>query len=127
MILDNQKAVYDKDGLDYNPLKKQKFLKNIFVNSSSNKFSNITCFKYDKVGHKSYIYFSRKSENSNVRKIWVPKGTIVTNPKGSKLAWVPKVKTWFYVCRYVLHPKQRSESSILIAGAQDTWSVMSLN
>ena len=45
MILDNQKAVCDKVGLGYNALKKQKFLKNIFMNSSSNKFLNITCFK----------------------------------------------------------------------------------
>ena len=93
MILDNRKVIYDKAGFGYNPLKKQKFLTNIFVNSSSNKFSNITCFKYGKVGHKSYTYFFSKSENSNMKKIWVPKGTIVTNQKGPKKTWIPKVKT----------------------------------
>ena len=69
MILENQKAMYDKAGLGYNPLKKQKYLKNIYVNSSSNKFSNITCFKCGRVEHKSYTYFSNKSVNSNVKKI----------------------------------------------------------
>ena len=73
MILDSQKIIYDKVGLGYNPLKKQKFLKNIYANSSSNKFLNITFFKYGKVGHKSYTCFSNKSKNSNVKKIWVPK------------------------------------------------------
>ena len=79
MILENQKVVYDKAGLGYNPLKKQKYLKNIYVNSSSNKFSNITCFKCGRVGHKSYTCFSNISVYSNVKKIWVPKGTIMTN------------------------------------------------
>ena len=69
MILDNQKAIYDKVDLRYNPLNKQKFLKNIFVNSSYNKFSNITCFKCGRIGYKSYSYFSNKSENFNVKKI----------------------------------------------------------
>ena len=81
MILDSQKAVYDKISLGYNPLKKQKFLKNIYANSSSNKFLNTTCFKCGKVGYKSYTCFPNKSENSNVKKIQVPKGTTVTNQK----------------------------------------------
>ena len=93
MILDNQKVIYDKADLGYNPLKKQKFQKNIFINSSCNKFLNITYFKCGKVGHKSYSYFFNKSENSNVKKIWVPKGTIMTNLKGPKKTWIPKVKT----------------------------------
>ena len=84
MILDNQNAIYDKAGLGYNPLKKQKFLKNIFVNSSYNKFSYITYFKYGRIGHKFYSYFSNKSKNFNVKKIWVPKETIMTNQKGPK-------------------------------------------
>ena len=33
MIFENQKAIYDKAGLGYNPLKNKKFLKNIFINS----------------------------------------------------------------------------------------------
>ena len=73
MNLENQKAMYDKAGLGYKPLKKQKYLKNIFVNSSSNKFSNITYIKCGRVGYKSYTCFSNKSKNSNVKKIWVPK------------------------------------------------------
>ena len=91
MILDNQKAVYDKAGLGYNLLKKQKFLKNIYVNYSSNKSTNITCFKCGRIGHKSYTCL--KSANTTIKKIWVPKGTILTNLKGPKKAWVPKTET----------------------------------
>ena len=69
MILKNQKVIYDKASLGYNPLKKQKFLKNIYVNSSNNKFSNITCFKYGKIGHKSYTCLSNKFLNFNTKKI----------------------------------------------------------
>ena len=91
MILDNQKAIYDKAGLGYKPLKKQKFLKDIYVSYSSNKSTNITCFKYGRIEHKSYSCFINKY--ANTKNIWVPKGTILTNLKGSKKAWVPKTET----------------------------------
>ena len=93
MIIDSQKAIYDKVGLGYNTLKKQKFLKNIFVNISIRKLSNITCFKCGKVGHKVYSCLSNKFDDRNVKTIWVSKETIMTNSKGPKLAWVPQVKT----------------------------------
>ena len=57
------------------------------------KLPNITFFKYGKVGHKAYTCLSNKFVDRNIKKIWVPKETIVTNSKGSKLAWIPKVKT----------------------------------
>ena len=91
MILDNQKAIYDKAGLGYKPLKKQKFLKDIYVNYSSYKSTNITCFKCGRIGHKSYTCLINKY--ANTKKIWVPKGTILTNLKGPKKAWVPKTET----------------------------------
>ena len=58
MIINSQKAIYDKVGLGYNTLRKQKFLKNIFANAS--KLPNITCFKCGKVGHKAYTCLSNK-------------------------------------------------------------------
>ena len=58
-----------------------------------NKLSNIICFKCSKIGYKAYVCLSNKFISTNVKKIWVSKGTIMTNLKGSKLAWVPKVKT----------------------------------
>ena len=91
MIFDNQKAIYDKAGLGYKPLKKQKFLKDIYVNYSSNKSTNTSCFKCGRIGHKSYTCLINKY--ANTKKIWVPKGTILTNLKGPKKAWVPKTET----------------------------------
>ena len=91
MILENQKAIYDKAGLGYKPLKKQKFLKDIYANYSSKKPTNITCFKCGRIGHKSYTCLINKY--ANTKKIWVPKGTILTNLKGPKKAWVPKTET----------------------------------
>ena len=57
------------------------------------KLSNITCFKCGKIGHKAYTCLSNKPIDTNIKKIWISKGTIVTNSKGPKLTWVPKVKT----------------------------------
>ena len=57
-----------------------------------NKLSNITCSKCGKIGHKAYECLSNKFVSTNVKKIWISKETIMTNPKRPKLAWVPKVK-----------------------------------
>ena len=54
-ILITQKAIFDKAGIGYNFLRKQKFFKNIFSKTSfDNHF--ITCFKCNKVGHKISKY-----------------------------------------------------------------------
>ena len=58
-----------------------------------NKLSKIIYFKCGKIGHKAYACLSNKFVSTNVKKIWVPKRFIVSNPKKFKLAWVPKVKT----------------------------------
>ena len=94
-------------------------MKNIFVNAT--KLSNIIYFKWGKVGHKAYTCLLNKFDDRNIKRIWISKGTIVTNSKGPKLAWIPKVKIWSHVCRCVLHPKQQKENGILIVDAQDTW------
>ena len=56
------------------------------------KLPNITYFKYGKIGHKAYACMSNKFVGINSKKIWILKGTIVTNSKRSMLAWVPKIK-----------------------------------
>ena len=72
-----------------------KVVKKIEKVSTRNKSAvlEIKCFKCGKVGYKAYACLLNKSVSTNVKKIWVPKGTIVTNLKRPKLAWVPKVKT----------------------------------
>ena len=80
-------TVFNKTGLGYKSQKKQKFFKNFFVLAST----TITCFCYEKSRHKAYNCLHRKS--NILKKIWIPKETIVTNPKGSKMTWVPKLKT----------------------------------
>lgn len=85
IILNSQRAVYNRAGLGYNLRERQKFLKNIYVHADDS--TKITCFKCEKLGHKAYTCHTH-----NVRKIWVPKGTILTNPRGPKKAWVPKSK-----------------------------------
>ena len=57
--------------------KKQKLLKNFNIPASFN-------FSY-KCGFNAYP--------SRLRKVWVPKGTIITNHKGPKKVWVPKMST----------------------------------
>ena len=60
-------------------------MRNFFVPASS----QITYYACGKQGHKAYNCDKRKFNNS--KKVWVPKGTI-TNPKGSKMAWISKIK-----------------------------------
>ena len=69
MIIDCQKAVYDKARLGNNTLRKQKFLKNIFVNAFTRKLSNITCSRCGKVGRKAYSCLSNKFDTRNIKKI----------------------------------------------------------
>ena len=61
MLLNNQRAVFNKAGLGYNSQKKQKFFKNFFTPAST----AITCFICKKLGHKSYSCSQRKSITMN--------------------------------------------------------------
>ena len=80
MILNNQKGIFDKAGLGFKPNSKQRFLKNFFTPASTS-FNHAFCFKCGKIGHKAYACKSRVSNAKSMRKIWVPKGTNVTNCK----------------------------------------------
>ncbi|GAV64963.1 hypothetical protein CFOL_v3_08478, partial [Cephalotus follicularis] len=58
--------------------------------SSSDKLDKIVSCKYcDKVGHASSNCWHRKY-SIQVKKVWVPKGTFLTNLKRPKVTWVPK-------------------------------------
>ena len=83
-MIKNQKAIFDKVGLGYRYYDKQKAIKNLYKKSSKD---NLTCFHYGKVGHRSYTC---RTKNTNVKQVWIIKGTINTNPKGPKIDWVPK-------------------------------------
>ena len=87
LLLNNQRTVFDKAGLGFKTQRKQKFFKNFFVPAST----SFSCYCCGMIGHKAYQCVHRKINNFN--KVWVPKGTTTTNPKGSKMTWVPKVKT----------------------------------
>ena len=50
----NQKVVYDRGGLGYNSLRKQKLLKNMFIGPMSKKYS-VTYFKCNNIWHKFLI------------------------------------------------------------------------
>ncbi|GAV65755.1 hypothetical protein CFOL_v3_09269 [Cephalotus follicularis] len=59
---------------------------------------NISCNNRGKLGHVSTTCFYKvnimyDSNFMRMKKNWVPKGTIVTNPKGPKISWVPQTKT----------------------------------
>ena len=66
MILNNQKAIYDKASIGYKPNNKQKLLKKFFTKSSSSYTnSHITYFNCDRVGHKAHVCNLRKFSNEN--------------------------------------------------------------
>ena len=87
MLLNNQRAVFNSTGLGYKSKQKQNYFKNFFIPVSS----IIACVCCDKFGHKAYHCLYRNS--NSLKKVWISKGTILTNPKGSKMTWVPKLKT----------------------------------
>ena len=63
--------IFDKAGIGYNLLRKQKFLKNVFT-KSQNHDRNITCCRRNKIGHKYIeckIINASKISNSSKAKI----------------------------------------------------------
>ena len=92
MILNNQRAVFNRAGLGYKPKNKQKLLSNFFVKAGESKIKNTTCFCCGKIGHKANVCDHRKVEAKRKnKKVWVPKGTNITNHEGPKKTWVPKI------------------------------------
>ncbi|GAV77408.1 zf-CCHC domain-containing protein [Cephalotus follicularis] len=92
-MLDNllglQRCVFDKAGLGYEEMNYVKHFSNLFVKKVEPK---ISCNYCGKLGHVSTSCFHRKNfVFGNSKKVWVPKGTTLTNPQGPKFIWVPKV------------------------------------
>ena len=91
------------NGLKYVPKNsiQKSFKPNISISASfkaskhaSFKNDKIICYACHRFGHKSYQCNSLKNSMIGAlkyRTIWVPKGTNFANPKGPKLAWVPKI------------------------------------
>ncbi|GAV78878.1 hypothetical protein CFOL_v3_22343 [Cephalotus follicularis] len=87
-LLGLQRCVFDKAGIGYKEMKNVKHFKNFFVKKVEPK---IVCNYCGKLGHVSTSCFYRNNIClGKTRKIWVPKGTLVTNLKGPKFKWVPK-------------------------------------
>ncbi|GAV77466.1 hypothetical protein CFOL_v3_20937 [Cephalotus follicularis] len=87
-LLGLQRCVFGKAGLGFEEMKNVKHFNNFFVK----KFEpQIVCNYCGIIGHISTSYFVRNNlYYGKTRKIWVPKGTFVTNLKGPKFKWVPK-------------------------------------
>ena len=88
-ILGKQKCSLDKTGIEYNPFKKRKLSKNRFETPVEK--TKITSFYCRKKDHLASQCFSMQKYYV-VKKAWVPKGPLKTNPKGPKIIWIPKVK-----------------------------------
>ncbi|GAV61929.1 zf-CCHC domain-containing protein [Cephalotus follicularis] len=87
-LLGLQRCVFDKAGLGFKEMKNVKHFKNLFVKKNEPK---IVCNYCGKLGHVSTSCILRNNLCfGKTRKIWDPKGTLVTNLKGPKFKWVPK-------------------------------------
>ncbi|GAV73816.1 hypothetical protein CFOL_v3_17299 [Cephalotus follicularis] len=87
-LLGLQRCVFDKAGLGYEQMKNVKHYNNFFVKKVEPKIVYNYC---GRMGHistscifRDNLYFGK------TRKIWVPKGTFVTNLQRPKSKWVPK-------------------------------------
>ncbi|GAV57696.1 hypothetical protein CFOL_v3_01233 [Cephalotus follicularis] len=87
-LLGLQRCVFDKAGLGYEEMKNVKHFKNFFVKKVEPQF----CCNYcGRIGHiTTSCSFRNNLCYGKTRKIWVPKGTLVTNLQGPKFKWVPK-------------------------------------
>ncbi|GAV66992.1 hypothetical protein CFOL_v3_10501 [Cephalotus follicularis] len=87
-LLGLQRCVFDKAGLGFEEIKNVKHFKNFFVKKNEPK---IICNYCGRLGHISTSCIFRNNLSlGKTRKIWVPKGTFVTNLQGPKFKWVPK-------------------------------------
>ncbi|GAV85534.1 zf-CCHC domain-containing protein [Cephalotus follicularis] len=87
-LLGLQRCVFDKAGLGYEQMKNVKHFNNFFVKKVEPK---IICNYCGRIGHISTSCIFRNNLcYGKTRKIWVPKGTFVTNLQGPKFKWVPK-------------------------------------
>ncbi|GAV84041.1 zf-CCHC domain-containing protein [Cephalotus follicularis] len=88
-LLGLQRCVFDKAGLGYEEMKNVKHFKHFFVKKNEPQF----CCNYcGRLGHISTSCIFRNNLClGKTRKIWIPKGTFVSNLQGPKFKWVPKV------------------------------------
>ncbi|GAV91925.1 zf-CCHC domain-containing protein [Cephalotus follicularis] len=88
-LLGLQRCVFDKAGLGYEEMKNVKHFKNSFVKKNEPKIVYSYC---GRLGHVSTSCIYRNNLCfGKTRRIWVLKGTFVTNLQGPKFKWVPKV------------------------------------
>ena len=96
-LLGSQRKFLSKHGLGYTPFTKRKSSKTVFVKQ---RFSNDdACSYYGLNSHYAYSCKLRQSRFVGIKRIWVPKRTILlnlvnTNQKGPKKVWVPISKVW---------------------------------
>ena len=79
IIMNNQKAVFDRADLGFRSYAKQKSTNNL-CKKSSNK--NMTCSYSRKLGHKFFVCKFKR----NMKQIWIIKGFLRTNHEGPKKA-----------------------------------------
>ncbi|GAV92251.1 hypothetical protein CFOL_v3_35632 [Cephalotus follicularis] len=79
-LLGLQRCVFDKAGLGYEEMNNVKHLNNFFVKKVEPK---ISCNYCGRLGHISTSCFHKKNIGKT-KKVWIPKGTTLTNPQGPK-------------------------------------------
>ena len=100
-LLSLQRFPLSKHGLGCDSFAKESLLLNKFSTKNENDSLNLglpKCARCLKVGHSAYSCISLR-RTIKVKRMWIPKGTIllnlvhVTNLKGPKVAWVPLKQT----------------------------------
>ena len=85
-MLGSQYCGFGKSDIGYDPSRKQKFLRNFFVKTSS--LLHFTCTYCNQDGH-TISYCNMKKYAHLGKTKWVPKVPKTKN-KGRKVMWVPK-------------------------------------
>ena len=92
MMLETQRAFFDKDGLGFDNSTKETHLKNFFAKSNDSHDTSSKCSYCKKLGHSIYlcplkiVNFRRKI----VKRVWIPKGVNTSQNENDKKKWIPK-------------------------------------
>ena len=92
MMLETQRAFFDKDGLGFDSSIKETHFKNFFAKSNDLHETSSKCAYCKKLGHSIHYCPLRiiTFRGKIVKSVWIPKGVHTSQNENAKMKWIPK-------------------------------------